>query len=633
MKLLDNIKLFRKKKLSHNNTSDSKQLSDNKKSAEKKQSSKSKKAPKHIKSSGKKQNLLDRIKLFKNLKLANKIAVLSISVLVFLMAIAFLGIGAISKVNSQIRELNDERLVPILDFEDSKSSVDSIMPRIQDLMSAQDQVSKETAQSDIDSLKKTIDFSLGKYKNNPDYKSLMDDYAAYTKAYNELIDKAGNTGTKQNEPGSQIFSMTTEATNYDRARSNMDTSLNAVIDKQKSAAVETYSTSKNIYKITIIELIALIVFCAAVVLVLSVIITRAIVSPVKKVTDKLNDISNSNGDLTQRIAYNSKDEIGQLSNSFDTFMDKLQDIIKEVAISAETISSSSEQINNSTAVTTSSLDEISKNVTSIAEGVTDSVAVTEETNASLSEATKFSESTSVASKKTAENSKKAKAAAEDGASKITEVVSSINEIASSSKEVAEIMEGLGASSQKIGEIVEIITSISEQTNLLALNAAIEAARAGEAGRGFSVVADEIRKLADESNGAAKQIANLVNENQLKSSSAVESVNEVEEKVSHGVSKASEVSQSINNIIMNIEDIVNQIVQIDNANEQQAMSSKELEKAIGDITSTTNEIAHGTENISASIQEQLSTMSEMEQTTKKLSEMAKNLTVLTSGFKL
>jgi len=192
---------------------------------------------------------------------------------------------------------------------------------------------------------------------------------------------------------------------------------------------------------------------------------------------------------------------------------------------------------------------------------------------------------------------------------------------------------LEESSRKIGDIIQIITSISEQTNLLALNAAIEAARAGEAGRGFSVVADEIRKLADESNNAARQISELVKENQLKSASTVTSVNHVEEKVSLGVDIASEVGESIKNIIDNIKNIVNEIDQIDDANERQAQSTKEMEKAISNLAITSNEVAEGTENISTGIEEQLRTMTEIETTTEQLSEMAKRLRDVTSGFKV
>jgi Methyl-accepting chemotaxis protein len=146
-----------------------------------------------------------------------------------------------------------------------------------------------------------------------------------------------------------------------------------------------------------------------------------------------------------------------------------------------------------------------------------------------------------------------------------------------------------------------------------------------------VVADEIRKLADESNSAAKQISKLIKENQLKSQSAVSSVSLVEEKISTGVTKTSEVGQIIKNIIENIENISNQIEGIDKATEKHAYGTNEMEKAISSIAASSSEIAAGTENISSGIEKQVGIMNEIEITTESLSEMAKALKDITSGF--
>ncbi|NMM62007.1 methyl-accepting chemotaxis protein [Clostridium sp. P21] len=569
-------------------------------------------------------------RFFRNLKIAQKISLLSISFLMFLLIMGFASVKQLSMVNIGIKELSESRMAPIVKLENMKSSVEYIRTKSSSLMDASDENTKNTIKSDVTSKVASIDKSLSEYKSDADYKTLLSNYDKFIAAKDEFMKTAGQQGVGSAGNGS---SGPNDAASFDKAKTALTASFDEIINKHVTAANTTYNQSKKIFGTTMIEIISLSVICIIITLVLSVIIIKETVNPIKRVTKKLKEISESDGDLTQRIGYESKDEMGDLSRSFDFFMDKLHAIIKEVSVSAETITSLSENLSDATTTTTQSLDSIAGTVSEISSSTSDGAAVSEETSASLAEVAKFSESTSEATKNTSINSKKSKEIAEEGAEKIREVVSSITDIASSSKEVSMMINDLDISSKKIGEIIQIITGISAQTNMLALNAAIEAARAGEAGKGFSVVADEIRKLADESNNAATQIAELVKENQLKSASAVSSVEQVEGKVSHGVSKASEVGESIRSIIQNIQDIVTQIEQINNANEQQAKSAKEIEMAINTIASSSSEIAGGTENISASIEEQLSTMNEIEKNTKNLSEMSKKLTQMTSGFKL
>jgi methyl-accepting chemotaxis protein len=576
---------------------------------------------------------------FKNFRFAQKISVLTIGFFIFLAIIGIASIRQISKVNSKVMELNDSRLVPIVKLEDLKSDIEYIRSQVNSIMDAKDDdKKKKEIQKDIENRVSSAKNHLSEYKNNPEYTTMIKTINSFFAAKDYFIQSQDtDTGTKQT-----MGTPATQATpsgppigllKLDRTRKASIDALDTLINKQITNAKKTYDNSKTVYKSTLILIISLTAVSAVIILILSIAITRSIVIPVRNVTSKLKEISQSNGDLTQRIGYISKDEIGDLSSSFDLFVDKLWTIIKEVASSAKTISSSSENLIEATGATVYSLGMISKTVTEIASGSSQGAAFAEQTTANLVEAANFSEATSIATKHTTDNTKKVKEAAEEGAGKISEIVSSITKIASSSKDVSLIINELNDSSNRIGEIIQIITGISAQTNLLALNAAIEAARAGEAGKGFSVVADEIRKLADQSNRAALEISDLVKENQAKSTSAVSSVSLVEEKVMDGVNIASEVGESIHNIIEHIQSIVSEVEQIDRANEKQAQSSKEMEQAITNLALTSNDIAGGTENISTGIEKQLNTMTGIENTTEQLSEMAKKLRELTGGFKI
>lgn len=533
-------------------------------------------------------------------------------------------------------ELNNSRLIPIVYLESIKSDVEYIRSQGNSLMDAQGNVEtqKKIMQNIEDKAASLTEQLLShkvEYEGDTKFEALLDNYNKYIAAKDAFM-KSNLAKSAVGEDSKNVVVGAPEyMRDFDTTKNAVITTLDEIINEQIKLAKQTYDDSELVYRNTLKIVTGLIFICIVMTVILTTSIIRSIIVPVKKVTTKLKEISENNGDLTQRIGYKAKDEIGELSSSFDMFIDKLQRIISEVAASSETIASSSEELNKATSFGTQALEQISNTITEIALGTSDGASAVEETTATLIEVTRFSEATSKASKNTSYNSIKAKEAAKDGEIKIFEIVSSIKDIETSSKEVSAMIGDLDESLKKIGDIIQIITSISEQTNLLALNAAIEAARAGEAGRGFNVVADEIRKLADESNKAASEISILIRETQVKTESAVGSVDQVKEKVAVGVIKASEVGESIQNIIHNIEGIVNEIEQIDTANEEQLESNKEIEKAITNIAISSNEIAKGTENMSASIEEQLSTMSEIEKTMEGLSDMARKLEEITSGF--
>ena len=260
--------------------------------------------------------------LFKNIKLGKKIGLLSVSFLIFLIIIGFAGVKQISAVNSMVVELYDSKLVPIVYLQNIKSDMEYIRSTDNKLMDATDDAAKKPIQEDIETRIATMKEKLAKFKNDSDYKELLDNFDKYVTTNDSFI-KSNGVGTIRVQAA--VAGPPTDMINLDTTKTNLALAFNKIIDNQVADAKLTYDQSKSVYSDTLVGLVSLIIVCAIIMLILSIIITKAVVTPVKRVTEKLKEISQSNGDLTKRIDYKSMDEIGELSSNFDLFMDKLQD--------------------------------------------------------------------------------------------------------------------------------------------------------------------------------------------------------------------------------------------------------------------------------------------------------------------
>lgn len=572
------------------------------------------------------------MKLFYNLKLAVKISILSVMFLVFLISIGFLGINAVTSESKALKSLNNNRLIPVYTLEEAAKDFKDIRIAVLSHLNTQDKSTKNILEGNILSSEKAMFINIEKYsKTNftgEDTKGVAD----FKQAYKEYQDVRGRVISLSNN-GKIEEAQKLENSEGSSKFNNVTVAYDHLVYIQIKEAKQLYDNSEKTYKMTIVVFISLIGACILIGIVLSFITIRAIVIPIRRVTLKLNEIANNGGDLTQRIGIKSDDEVGQLSKAFDRFIQKLHVIVKDVAETAQTIATSSQQLSAATSETNKTVEHISITVNDIAQATSENVKVTSKTTLGLNEALHFSEATAKASKKTNENSIKVKEAAEHGAAQVSEIAISMNEIAKSSKAVSMLIQSLDESSHKISKFVNVITNISGQTNLLALNAAIEAARAGEAGRGFSVVAEEIRKLADESSKSAREIVLLVKDNLIKVEEAVKSVNDVDEIVTTGAQTAKGVKVNMDNIIYNIIDVTRQIGQINQDVEKQAIVTEDITKAMNGISENASSMAAGTEEMSATIEEQVSTLEEIEATTYQLAQMAEKLHNITSGFKV
>ena len=307
-------------------------------------------------------------------------------------------------------------------------------------------------------------------------------------------------------------------------------------------------------------------------------VVRKTVNGMRAVTDRIRDVAEGEGDLAKRIPVTSKDELAELSTWFNTFMDKLHDIISQVAVGTEHIASATE--------------EISSSATQVAQGADVQRDQTSQVATAMQEMASTVTQVSDSSHKAAENAMKASETARKGGKIVEDTVSTIRSLADSSQDTAQKVQELGKSSDQIGRIIGVIDDIADQTNLLALNAAIEAARAGDQGRGFAVVADEVRKLAERTTGATKEIAQMIQTIQKETANAVQAMESATKQVERSVTTTLEAGDSLQEIIRSADQVGEMITQIATAATQQSSATEQINGSVDKISKLVNESAVG-----------------------------------------
>ena len=342
----------------------------------------------------------------------------------------------------------------------------------------------------------------------------------------------------------------------------------------------------------------------------------------------------ASGDLSlKELSVDTRDEIGILSASFNQMAASLREILHRVRGTADSLTEStqelfdfSEEVNEAGVQVSSTIEEISRGSEELAQQADEMVSGVQVTG----EKAKFINSRAQEMRKKADETR---SSAEEGRTAVNQTIVGVDAVKEVVEQSGDDLQSLADKSEEIARFIGTIGEIAEQTNLLALNAAIEAARAGDSGSGFAVVAQEVRKLAEESSQAAAEIGKVVHDIQNGFERAKKSYGASRETADKAQTSMEDTKKAFNDISTQISELVNDIVDVGEAIEEMEEKTSDIQEAVESVASVSQETAAGTEQVSAATQQQTDSLKEINAAAEKLRQEARNLKELLQGFTL
>jgi methyl-accepting chemotaxis protein len=388
---------------------------------------------------------------------------------------------------------------------------------------------------------------------------------------------------------------------FEQTRNILDKLTELLIESASNDAANAHSTSEQSFLTLITTLVAGLITCALVALFFPGMVTR----PLNRVIDAIDDLADGDGDLTFRLNVNSKDELGTLSNKLNLFLEKLHGLISKLASTTTQVHQSAQNLHD--------LNDQTQKLVIAQHSSTDMVAT------AMNEMSMTVRDVAQSASSAAQAARQADTDASKGSDLVKSSTESIVNLAQDVEQAAVVIHKLETEVESVGSVLDVIRGIAEQTNLLALNAAIEAARAGEQGRGFAVVADEVRTLASRTKESTQEIQTMIERLQQGARNAVSVMESGQENTKISVKRAESAGASLLEITSAVTSISDMNVQIASAAEEQSAVTEDVNKNITEIS----EVANTTSQISSQASQASTELSEFAE---EMERIVKNFTI-------
>ena len=408
------------------------------------------------------------------------------------------------------------------------------------------------------------------------------------------------------------------------------------IDYIDGKTAEMQAVADEEFRSSVMMVAVIVIVLEIILIIVSNVLASRMIAPIRTVTECMDILGTGDfrpNKVQDSLDLDRGDEIGAMSRAVKSLRENVHEMVQKIVTAAEQVAAASQQLTASADQSTIAINQVADSIVNVAGACNEQFVEVESASSQAEELKKhmdtFTDTLSASSSRIEETNR----AAEEGGHSVKNAVDQMKKIESSVSESAGVIALLGEESDKIGKIVDAIAAISDQTNLLALNAAIEAARAGEHGRGFAVVADEVRKLAEQSQGSAREISDLIGSIQEKAQNAVQSMQEGVDNVKEGTNAVDGAGKTFGEIIHMVTEIAKGSEQMETIVANLVTSTGVITQSVDNINTKSREVARESETVSAASEEQTATMHEIADASRSLAEMAQQMQEVIGRFKI